>query len=393
MRLFWIALPALLAAVPAWGQELPAVGFDTTFETATWNVEWFGSRSQGPSDDTLQLQNVLRVLRAAQIDLWALQEVDDEDAFWTLVDSLGAGWRGELSTNSSNFRQGFIYRTDVVFVTQKRTLTKFSNFAGRPPLQIEADVMLPSGSRRIVLITLHMKAFDDATSYETRDDAADELKLHLDSDLLLGKEAVIVLGDFNDELSRSIYQGQPSPYDEFVSAAESYRFLTMSMDQEDVPTWCSDRYCTEGSTLDHILITSELFDAYEEGSVDRYADLVDALDRYTSTTSDHLPVYARFHFGVDTAEEPLPSEPGRFEAYPNPFREHATVKLTTTSAGPLTVDIFDALGRRVHHSVRAAAASGTHSFRVDGIGLAAGVYWIVLTHAGGVERHPLVRVR
>lgn len=392
MSRFSAALLAWFLVTPAGAQTIPSKGTAASFEVATWNVEWFGSPSNGPSDDDLQLRNVARVMRESDIDLWALQEIDDDDHFRALVEELGEGWDGDLSRAGSNFKMGFVYKTGVIFVRQKTAiLTQFSSdFAGRPPLQIEADVMLPNDTLRITFITLHMKAFGDAASYDRRAEAALRLKQHVN--LLLGNRPVVILGDFNDELGTSITTGRDSPYAEFIADAENYVFLTLRLDEQNVPTWCAVSTCTSGSTFDHILITDELFDLYQEGSADRYVELLTAIGAYTSTTSDHLPVFARFGLATNTGIQTAPGGDWLY-VYPNPFEESTVVEYTTTAAGPADLAVHDVMGRTVRRLERPFHDSGTHRFRVDGTGLASGIYIAVLRHADGTSIVRLIRTR
>ena len=52
-RLIVVAMIHLLQFAPqiAWGQTIPVVGTDGALEVATWNIEWFGSTSNGPGND------------------------------------------------------------------------------------------------------------------------------------------------------------------------------------------------------------------------------------------------------------------------------------------------------------------------------------------------------
>ena len=61
----------------------------------------------------------------------------------------------------------------------------------------------------IVVIVLHMKAFDDVPSWQRRQSAANALKSYLDTNYPTQK--VIVVGDWNDDVDTSITAGQASP--------------------------------------------------------------------------------------------------------------------------------------------------------------------------------------
>ncbi|MEM1041722.1 MAG: binary toxin-like calcium binding domain-containing protein [Bacteroidota bacterium] len=65
-------------------------------------------------------------------------------------------------------------------------------------------------------------------------------------------------------------------------------------------------------------------------------------------------------------------------AYPNPFRDQATLAYSLGQAGDVSLTVFDVLGRRVATLVDAPQAAGAHTVRFDGRGLAAGVYVVRL---------------
>ena len=343
-------LVACLLVVPTvHAQTLAPVGTEGTFDVATWNIEWFGSSSNGPSDDERQLENVRDVMLESAIDLWAVQEIADADDFEALLAMLGSGWSGRLATQSGSQRIGFVYRTDIVQpLSVEHILTSFDDaFAGRPPLQLEANVTIGGTTRPLTFIVLHMKAFDDARSYDKRVEAARRLKNRID--FLMPNDPVVILGDLNDELRRSIRLGIESPYAPFVEDADAYRFLTLPLEDAGAGTYCSNSSCSStGSFLDHILITDELFATYVDASAERLTAVSDRFAAYGSTTSDHLPVYARFDLGIVASAHRLeaPAAP-QLALFPAPARDVLTVRFSTSSAGPARLDVIDLLGRTV----------------------------------------------
>lgn len=376
-----VVLTCFLVAGPSTdvrAQTIPAVGSSSTFDLATWNIEWFGSSSNGPGNEDLQLESVARIIADAEIDLWALQEIDDEAHFWSLVEMLGAGWEGTISSGS-NFQLGYIFNTDVIALRgTEEILDQFEDdFAGRPPLLIDADVMLPDDTVRATIITLHMKAFGDASSYGRRDRAATHLKNRLD--FFYANEPMIVLGDFNDELTSSIRSGEPSPYAAFVADEENYAFLTLPLDEQDVPTWCDTPTCSIGSTFDHILITDELFAAAKGESTDRFDELIDAVDQYTSTTSDHLPVYARFRFSTHTSTEgQLRQTLSTVSLFPHPVRNMAYIAYDASMIELVTVRVYDLLGRQIGTPVDRLVSRGDRAITLDTGDLSPGSYFVRL---------------
>lgn len=395
MARHWLPLLALLllpAAPHAAAQDVPAVGTPATFDVATWNIEHFGNDGSGPWNDEQQLEHVARVVTQAEIDLWAVQEIDDDDDFARLLTMLGDDFGGFLSRQGGSLFRGFLFRKATVRPRAlKEILTDAGYaFASRAPLLLEADVTLPDTTLRVTFIALHMKCCGDTKSYERRQEAARRLKSELD--LLYPNVPVVVLGDFNDQLRRSIAGGRTTPYDNFLQDPDHYRFLTSQIDQAGLNTWCGNTACTSGSTLDHILITDELVPAVVEGATARYTALLDALPGYVGTTSDHLPVYTRFAFHTGTAiEAPAAAAPGRPVAvFPNPFHGRATVRYTLERPGPVRLAVYDLLGRRVALPVDAFQAAGPHDVAFDAAGLPPGTYLLRLQADGVTTVRPVV---
>ena len=395
-------LAALLFAAPVLAQTIPSVGTSLTLDVATWNVEHFGNPDEAPSNDELQLSNVLAVMRQADIDLWALQEMDIESMFDRLLDSLGTDFDGFWQADETQFDigYGYIYKTSVIQPSQINIILESSSyeFAFRPPLQMRADVILPDTTVEVRFINIHMKCCFGQEEYDRRVAASGILKNYTDN--LQSIDAnVLVLGDFNDELILSIYQNRTSPYQNYLDDDE-YLFVTEDFDQpgsnEDTDTFCSNSACTSGSVIDHMVATSDLGDDYQTDSADHFFDLIAAIPSYTSTTSDHLPVYARFDFlGMNTAtEQEVPTATFTLDAaYPNPFTDAATVSYTLSRPGPVELEVFDALGRRVAVVSSAYQVPGTHRVLVDGSTLAPGVYVARLTAGGQTATLRMVRGR
>jgi hypothetical protein len=228
--------------------------------------------------------------------------------------------------------------------------------------------------------------------------ASQELKAYVDG-LLAGGARVIVLGDLNDELLMSISGSPFSPYANFL-ADDDYLFLTEPFDQpgegDDRHTFCFNTACTSGSVLDHLILTDNLGGDYVPGSVGRHTALLDAFDdfggEYVTTTSDHLPVYARFDLR-SVADEPA-APPLAFALgapYPNPFTETATLTYTLDRSGPVRLELFDALGRRVSVIEDDARPAGTYRVRFNGNALTPGLYVVRLTSGDQVATRRLVR--
>ena len=376
--------------------QIPAIGTEATLDVATWNIEWFGSDTNGPSE-ARQLANVRAVIDQADIDLWGLQEIADPNDFAALLDGLGDGYDGVLATESGEQRIGFLYKTEVFSsVVVRHILTTFDfAFAGRPPLQLQADVTLGDETRRLTFIVLHMKAFSDQQSYERRVEASGRLKNNID----FGRpddDPIVVLGDFNDELTGSIRAGQPSPYDNFLQDTTRYFFPSLSIEEAGLGTFCGNSAaCTTGSTIDHVLVTDELAPFYETDSAARFEALLSTVSGYVTTTSDHLPVFARFRFPTGTAAEAeaLPETVVVERVYPNPFYHRATLTYTLPRAAAVRVEVFDVLGRRVATLADGFQPSGLRRLVLAGLDWPSGLLLIRLIADGVVHSQRVVHLR
>jgi Endonuclease/Exonuclease/phosphatase family/Secretion system C-terminal sorting domain len=348
------------------GQTITRIGSVTTLDIGAWNVEQFTIAN------TTQMSNVVATMQQSGVDLWALVEVTSGAVFEELLNRLGSDWDGRFGS-TTNLNVGFVFRADMVTVrsaTLMFTPPAFQyEFAGRSPFNLDADIALPDTTVRIVFSALHMKCCSDATSYDRRVAAASALKNRLD--FLHGSDRIVVMGDFNDETGSSIFAGRTSPYVDFVADPE-YTFL---IPDGIVGTWCgSDNQCRTGSTIDNILITSEMEAALVPDSGKRYAELLTELPNYVNTTSDHLPVLARFSFpqATGTNREALPPEAPALQAWPIPANGFVTVEL----AGPARIAVYDLLGRRVYLEDRFASGqtlldlselkAGMYTLRVQG---------------------------
>lgn len=278
--------------------QIPARGTSATLDVGTWNLLFFGAPNQGPADEPLQMARVRDVILGTDFDVWGVQEVTDADAFGTLLDQL-PGYEGFLASDASvaggsdsyhraELKVGLIYKTALAEVTGARIILSELDyeFAGRPPMEVELRVTLGGASRDVVLIVLHAKAVADETSWERRMAAGEGLQEYLDA--TWPDRAVLVPGDWNDDVDESIVRGRDTPYRSLVDAAPEWVFATAGLSAAGARSM--PRY-TE--VIDHILASDEAMAWYEEGSAMVY-EIDDIIPDYLDTTSDHLPVLARF---------------------------------------------------------------------------------------------------
>jgi len=277
-----------------------------------WNIEWFGSTTEGPTDEQLQLSNVRTVIQEASLDFWALEEIVSNTQFNTLKQGL-TGYAGFVA-NDSNVTSGsfyystneqklaVLYKSSVVQVLKAEIILGAynSDFAGRPPLRVDLRVTRNGASVDLVAIVLHMKAGtspatdQELSDYDRRKNAGAALKQYLETSL--ANKRVIVLGDWNDDVDVSIARDPgntsvylPSPFQNYVDQSAEYTFLTRPLSLQGVGSSVGF-----SNMIDHQLVTNELAASYETNST---RVVVPAINSYSTTTSDHYPVVSRFDFG------------------------------------------------------------------------------------------------
>ncbi len=76
---------------------------------------------------------------------------------------------------------------------------------------------------------------------------------------------------------------------------------------------------------------------------------------------------------------------GPLECWPNPFNPTTHISFTLNQAGPVRVELFDLLGKRVRTVMEGALPAGFHALQLDAQGLAAGMY-LVRLEANGESR-------
>ena len=92
-------------------------------------------------------------------------------------------------------------------------------------------------------------------------------------------------------------------------------------------------------------------------------------------------------------EEPTPTAFTLERAYPNPFSTATTIRYTLRQAAPVTLSVYDALGRRLRVLDQGMQAAGTHTIRLGAEGLSAGLYLYELRTPDARETRPMMVMR
>ncbi len=324
-------LPRFRADVP--GSMEPSnpsdsISKDQTFDVVTWNLEFFGAEKEdyqgeeyGPENEALQLQNVRNVLDSLNADIVAVEEVSDTTYFTQLISQL-PGYGAVLSNRYSySFqgpdntfppqRVGFIYKTSTVQNVKTQVLLEKlydearngnaallpnyptgdpSSFwsSGRLPLMLTADATINGITKKVRLIVVHAKSGATEADRRRREYDAQVLKDTLDT--YYANDRVMLLGDYNDDVDVSIAGGAATSYQSFVSDTAGYQVLTKTLSAAGFRSTVGFN-----DMIDHIAISNELAREYLPGSVNVITPFR-LIRNYANTTSDHLPVTARFAF-------------------------------------------------------------------------------------------------
>ena len=256
------------------------IGSDLTLDVATWNLEDFPKR-----DTTVDL--VADLIASLRLDLIAVQEITDIDAFDALVARL-PDHEGVLSDHvySSGFYQkvGVIYRADLLTATAHRLLFEDDSWAfPRPVLEVDFELAAATGVELdFKVLSLHLKAGTGFNDSNRRELAFQDIDQHIGAAIIgPDDDDTLILGDFNEVLDTTRGQEVWSP---MLGAPERYTVETqIASDNAEYSFLPGDRL------LDHIVSTVALSD--EIAGRDARIPRIDMeLSDYERTVSDHLPV-------------------------------------------------------------------------------------------------------
>jgi len=267
-----------------------AFGTDDTFDIITWNIESFPKvADQTPA-------YLAQVLEALEPDVVAIQEVWSPQHLQRVADRLD-GFELHIAANDPESGLAFLVNTnhvDILQAPQAIYVEESYDFGYRGP------VVLPVRYKEqtLHLINLHYKCCGDnvmGTDWWDEEyrrlQATRLLKTYLDD--TLSEQAIIALGDWNDEL---LDPEESNVFWPLINDASHYTFVDTPLAQSSsVRDWSFQSY---PSHIDHILINQPLFDAFEEPQAHIETILVDdalpngAWEFYTYL-SDHHPVGLR----------------------------------------------------------------------------------------------------
>lgn len=360
-----ISLVLLLLPSILFGQVIPKYGSDTLLDIGTWNIEWFGDLTNGPSDEIQQFDNVKNIINKTDIDIWGIEEMSNTTSFNSLVTALPL-YGGVNSTFSLTQKMCLLYKKSMFNLISAEQILTTSNydFASRPPLLVRLSTKGDSiNIDTLFVIVVHLKANSESNStgklesYNRRKRAADALKIYIESTLVNKK--YIVLGDWNDRLDFSIHNGiDTTPFKQLLNA--NYNFITKPLAEAGKRS-----YAFSDGFIDHIMVSPTIDSFYVKQSTTVLDNLGQFVNNYSNTTSDHYPVFGRFLFNKIKYTTPIDTIPtdtikdtsitsidyniksiNNFTVYPNPFENCFTIK--TENLNNDLVEIYSPIGNLIY---------------------------------------------
>jgi endonuclease/exonuclease/phosphatase family metal-dependent hydrolase len=282
----------IILFVFSFSQTYPEIGSEQSLDIITWNIEHFPKNNQTVS-------YVTEIINDINVDIIALQEIENQSAFDELIDNLSGSWYGYRADDSNWGELSYLINTNNLEITHfpYTILDEYEHyFAYRTPYVMKCTF----SGEEFVLINVHFKCCGDEILEEDYWDeeyrrlrANQYLKDYIDT--YFSNQNVIVLGDFNDNIAESNIN---NIFLDFINDYQNYYFSDMHIAEGPSSNWSFPNW---PSHLDHILITNELFDNYHDSSaftfkIDNY---MNGWSEYDNYISDHRPVGINFNFLID----------------------------------------------------------------------------------------------
>ena len=253
-------------------------GTESTLDIITWNIEQFPKNN-------LTVSYLAELIDSMNVDIIAMQEIWSDGAsgsFENLKTKLD-GWDGYRKSSGL----AYLYKTELT-INSLTEINELNEIIRKPYL-----LSLTWGGQNIYIINNHFKAFSGAENEAERKIASEKIENYINE--YLEDLNVIVLGDLNDELND---EESVNVFQNFIIDSTNYKFVDMDIAYSSSSNWS---YPSWPSHLDHILITNELFDEFENGffsvqtiRLEEYFD--NDWTEYENYISDHRPVGLRLKF-------------------------------------------------------------------------------------------------
>ena len=277
--LLFILLSSLIS------QDYPEIGSDNQLDVVTWNIENFPKHNN-------TVEYLVDIINNINIDIIALQEISEQHAFDELINNLNGSWEGYRASNSNYGELSYLINIDNIEIIDPpyTILNQYEHyFAYRLPYILKINF----NNENYVLINIHFKCCGDG---ELENDnywdeeyrrlkASQYLKEYID--YYFEQDKVIILGDFNDELTDPI---NDNVLIDFINDYQNYYFSDTYIAEGPSSDWSFPNW---PSHIDHILITNELFnidDIIQNTFTFKIDDYMNSWQEYDYYISDHRPL-------------------------------------------------------------------------------------------------------
>ncbi len=261
--------------------DIPSENNWNGLEVMTWNVKQFPL-----SGNTVSYVN--EILTDLLPDVVTFQEITDLDAYNELGNEIPAYTfiLSNYGTDGVGLELGIAFRNDSVELLDSGLLFPGDEwwFAWRLPFYADLQWQCGTASQVFQLINVHFKCCNDG--FDRRLVASEMIRDYIQEQLDNSESNIVVAGDFNDEIDEPDNQNSLLP---LVEAADLVYFTTTPIvgdnSQQSYPFG-------SGSFIDHVLISSGLFDENDQSGEVKTLRIDDYLgsSAYQNHVSDHRPV-------------------------------------------------------------------------------------------------------
>lgn len=365
-------------------------GTDSTLDIATWNIEQFPKQGQTTVD------SAGAIIKALNIDLWGLQEIDDI----TELNKLASALPNYKVATGTGTQRGLAYLYDERTIIRPKIYriyesSTYSSPFPRRPLVLEFQY----NSQIYYVINNHFKCCGDGTLNQANS-GDEEMRRLLASQLLKqwvdslhSNDNVIILGDLNDILTDAPTN---NVFENYLNDTVNYWVSDLSIELGTSKNWS---YPSWPSHLDHIIVTNEVEDKMvtlgSEVACIRPDDyLFRGWSDYDYKITDHRPVAIKIDFYKAPKDTLIDSSKvSVFEIdkvgkvsnlYPNPFINQLTISVDLPSSeSSFSIQIFDMSGKELEKPVFHNIES---ELLIDAGYLEKGTYFIVIRSNGTIFR-------
>ena len=257
------------------------VGTDSNLDIITWNIETF------PKQGEITVGYLLEIIDSMDVDIIALQEIwgggGATNSFDILKNKLD-GWDGYRKSSGL----AYLYKIEIV-INDIYEINDLNELIRTPYL-----LSINWNGQDVIIINNHFKAFGGSDNEQQRKAASEKIRNYINE--YWGNENIIILGDLNDELN----DNGVNVFQNFINDSTNYMFVDMDIANGPSTNWS---YPSWPSHIDHILITNELFDEFNNTSstiqtihIENYFE--GGWRDYEKYVSDHRPIVLSLNFNL-----------------------------------------------------------------------------------------------